>query len=37
MNKPSIDKYLALEEDLRRYRKAMNEALDIMLDQEVSL
>ncbi|MBK7231201.1 MAG: hypothetical protein IPH93_02720 [Saprospiraceae bacterium] len=37
MEKPSIQKYLALEEDLRRYRKAMNEAMEIMLDQEVSL
>jgi hypothetical protein len=31
-----FDKYLQLEEDLRRYRKALNNALDIMLDQEIS-
>lgn len=37
MDKPSIEKYLALEEDLRRYRKALNEAHEIMLNQEVSL
>ncbi|MBK9270929.1 MAG: hypothetical protein IPM48_04985 [Saprospiraceae bacterium] len=37
MEKPSIGKYLALEEDLRRYRKAMNDAREIMLTQEVSI
>jgi hypothetical protein len=31
-----IEKYLQLEDDLRRYRKALNEALDIMLDQDVT-
>lgn len=31
-----FEKYLQLEDDLRRYRKALNEALEIMLDQEVS-
>ncbi len=31
-----FDKYLQLEDDLRRYRKALNNALDIMLDQEIS-
>jgi hypothetical protein len=31
-----FDKYLQLEEDLRRYRKALNEALEIMLDQDIS-
>ncbi len=31
-----FEKYLQLEDDLRRYRKALNEALVIMLDQEVS-
>ncbi|HEX5625857.1 MAG TPA: hypothetical protein VFX48_07565 [Saprospiraceae bacterium] len=32
----SFEKYLQLEEDLRRYRKALNEALEIILDQEIS-
>ncbi|MBP9208678.1 MAG: hypothetical protein KBF37_00020 [Saprospiraceae bacterium] len=32
----AIGKYLQLEEDLKRYRKALNGALDIMLDQEVT-
>ena len=36
MKKQSIEKYLQLEEDLRRYRKALNQALEIMLDQEIS-
>ena len=35
MNVP-FEKYLQLEEDLRHYRKALNQALDIMLDQEIS-
>ncbi|MBK6544932.1 MAG: hypothetical protein IPO78_00440 [Saprospiraceae bacterium] len=35
MNEP-FEKYLQLEDDLRRYRKALNEAIEIMLDQEVS-
>lgn len=35
MNVP-FEKYLQLEEDLRRYRKALNNALEIMLDQEIS-
>lgn len=35
MNVP-FEKYLQLEEDLRRYRKILNQALDIMLDQEIS-
>ncbi len=35
MNVP-FEKYLQLEDDLRRYRKALNQALDIMLDQEIS-
>ena len=33
---PPFEKYLELEDDLRRYRKALNQALDIMLDQEIS-
>ncbi|MBK8954006.1 MAG: hypothetical protein IPM34_00410 [Saprospiraceae bacterium] len=32
----SIEKYLQLEEDLKRYRKALNHALEIMLDQELT-
>ena len=35
MNVP-FEKYLQLEEDLRRYRKALIGALEIMLDQEIS-
>jgi hypothetical protein len=35
MNAP-FEKYLELEDDLRRYRKALNQALDIMLDQEIT-
>lgn len=31
-----IEKYLQLEEDLKRYRKALNNALEIMLDQELT-
>lgn len=36
MKNQSVEKYLLLEENLRRYRKALNDALTIMLDQEVS-
>ncbi len=32
----SIEKYLQLEDDLRRYRKALNNALEIILDQELT-
>lgn len=34
--KPAIEKYLQLEEDLKRYRKALNQAQEIMLDQELT-
>lgn len=34
--KDSIEKYLQLGDDLKRYRKALNQAMEIMLDQEVS-
>lgn len=37
MSKVDIEKFLQLEQDLRRYRKALREAREIMLDQEVSL
>lgn len=37
MAKVSIEKYLQLEQDLRRYRKALKQAQDIMLDQEITL
>ncbi|HQX43690.1 MAG: hypothetical protein IPP06_02260 [Saprospiraceae bacterium] len=37
MNKPSIEKFLQLEEDLRRYRKALNQAQEIMLNEDISL
>ncbi len=36
MKKQSIEKYLELEDDLRRYRKALNQAQEVMLDQEVT-
>ena len=36
MSKVDIEKYLQLEQDLRRYRKALNEAREIMLDQEIT-
>ena len=36
-NSESIEGYLQLEDDLRRYRKALNQAFEIMLDQEISL
>ncbi len=31
-----IEKYLQLEDDLRRYRNALNKAFDIMLTQDVT-
>ncbi len=34
--KGSIEKYLQLEDDLRRYRKALNDAIEIILDQELT-
>ena len=37
MLNPSIEKFFQLEDDLRRYRKALNAALDIMLEEDVSL
>ncbi len=37
MAKVSIEKYLQLEQDLRRYRKALKQALEIMLELEISL
>ncbi|HMS28417.1 MAG TPA: hypothetical protein PKD32_01060 [Saprospiraceae bacterium] len=37
MKKVNIEAFLDLENDLRRYRKALHEAQDIMLAQEISL
>lgn len=34
--KGSIEQYLQLEEDLRRYRVVLNKALDIMMEQDLS-
>lgn len=34
--KGSIEQYLQLEEDLRHYRIALNKALDIMMEQDLS-
>ncbi|MEP7196655.1 MAG: hypothetical protein ABI851_09050 [Saprospiraceae bacterium] len=36
MAKVNIDKYLQLEQDLRRYRKALKQAYDVMMDQEIT-
>ncbi|MDQ3140839.1 MAG: hypothetical protein M3Q56_01175 [Bacteroidota bacterium] len=37
MSKISFEKYLQLEDDLRRFRKALKEAQEIMLNEDVSL
>jgi hypothetical protein len=37
MAKVKIEKYLQLEQDLQRYRKALKQAKEIMLDQEITL
>ena len=37
MLNPSIEKFLQLEDDLRRYRKALNAALDLLIKNENSI
>jgi hypothetical protein len=37
MKDNKIEKYLQLEEDLRHYRKALNAAYDIVINEDVSL
>lgn len=36
MSKVNFEKYLQLEQDLRRYRKAIREAREIIMDQEIT-
>lgn len=36
MSKAKVEKFLQLEQDLRRYRKALKQALEVMLDQEIT-
>ncbi len=37
MSKVSIEKYLELEQDLRRYSKVLKQAKEVMLDQDITL
>lgn len=36
MKTDSVEKYLQLEEDLRRYRNALNQAMEIVINENVS-
>ncbi|MFN8333390.1 MAG: hypothetical protein U0T81_19610 [Saprospiraceae bacterium] len=36
MSKVNVEKFLELEQDLRRYRKALAQAREVMLDQEIT-